>query len=79
MRFENTVQVNEILRAINEKEAELRAVNDLLDNISGTATIKINTRWIVQIPAQSLRGYVQPRKAVLENEIRYLKQQLETL
>lgn len=79
MNVEQYNQATAIVGKINEKKAELGQVDNLIDNVSGVAKVKINTRWIIDLPAQSLKGQAQARKAQLNQEIADLETELANI
>lgn len=69
MNIEQYNEATEIVEKINEAKAELGRVNEMIAEVSGTAKVKVNQQWIINLPAQSLKGHAQARKAQLDQEI----------
>ena len=68
-----------LIQSLSEKKSELGRVNDLLANATGNTQVKINTRWIVNLPSVALKGFAQQRKVQLQQEISDLETQLGNL
>ena len=68
-----------LIQSLSEKKSELGRVNDLLANATGNTQVKINTRWIVNLPSVALKGFAQQRKVQLQQEIADLETQLGNL
>lgn len=69
MKIENLQEAIRLSDKIKEARHELSTISDALANASGTLTVKINTRWILNLPAQAILGHLQSRKAQLEQDI----------
>lgn len=68
-----------IVNNLNEAKLELATLEDALANASGLVTVKINTRWIVKLQAQTLQGHLTARKVALEKDVKDLEDQLSKL
>ena len=65
-----------IVQKINEANAELSKVDEIVADLVGTAKVKIDQRWIINIPASDVKGYAQTRKAELDQQITDLEAEL---
>ena len=79
MNIQNYSKVQKLVGEINELEYELKNVNEALNNADGLLTVKINTKWIINIPAQTMKGHIQARKQELERQISDKKTEIENL
>ena len=67
MNIEKLREIQRIQEEINDIEYETNHINDLISNANGTCKVKINTKWIVNIPASALKGFAIARKADLDS------------
>lgn len=79
MNIEQFNQAGEIVQKINEAKAELGRINEMITEVNGTTKVKVNQRWIIELPAQALKGHAQARKAQVEQEISGLEAELSNI
>lgn len=81
MNSEQLTAATAIQQTISELKHDLAIVDDFLANAESGATmrVKVNTRWIFDIPVNALKGHVQARKAQLEQELRQREVELLAL
>ena len=79
MKIEQFDLATEKVGKLRALQAELRIVDDLLTNVEGNCAVKVNTRWLFQLPAVTLKGHAQARKVLLEKEIKGLEDQLNVI
>ena len=73
-------KAGELIRDIDQKKAELELVNHLLDNAPNKTTrVRVDGRWTIELPVQTLRGGVQQRKNQLEQELTTLQDDLNKI
>ena len=79
MKLEQMDAAYALKSKIDALRYELNHVNDLLANADGLLTVKINTRWIIQIQAGVIKGQAQARKAQIEQDLAAIEATLSAL
>lgn len=79
MKQEQFTTASEIVEKLRAAQAELKIIDDLINNAKENCAVKVNTRWLFQLPATAMKGLAQARKAILEQEIKGLEDKLNLI
>lgn len=79
MKPEDFGKIEQEIAKLRVHEHELKTLDDFLANAGGTISVKINTRWILNLPVEAIKSHILKRKSDVENEIKNCKDELNKL
>jgi hypothetical protein len=77
MKISELRGLQQIQSDADDIEYELKHINDLLANATGTLKVKINTRWIIEIPAALIIEHAKERKNQLVSKMKTLELKID--